>query len=110
MLESQPNYSIIEANNGKEGLVMVRDKNPDLIILDLTMSEMDGFTLVEALKNNEATRRIPIIISSAKDLTAQEHQFLTSQVEVLLRKGLFTENELLEDVSRVLKRIPKETF
>jgi GAF domain-containing protein/DNA-binding response OmpR family regulator len=105
ILEAQPNYIIFEARNGKEGLDLVESKNPDLIILDLTMPEMDGFTVVEKLKNNEKTRTIPIIIVSAKELSPQEHKFLTGQVEVLLQKGLFSEAELLEDVSQALKQI-----
>ncbi len=105
ILEAQPNYSIIEANNGKQGLELVKTKKPDLIILDLNMPEMNGFAVVEALKENEELRSIPIIIVSAQDLTLEEHKRLTGQVEVLLHKGIFTENELLEDVSKALGRI-----
>jgi len=108
ILEAQPNYKIFEANDGQESLELVQKIEPDLIILDLTMPKMDGFMVVEALKNNEKTRSIPIIIASAKELTPAEHLALTGQVEVLLRKGIFTENELLEDVSQALKRIQPE--
>jgi CheY-like chemotaxis protein len=108
ILEAQSYYKIIEANDGKIGLELVQSIEPDLIILDLTMPEMDGFKVVEALKDNEKTRAIPIIIVSAKELTHSEHSALTGQVEVLLRKGIFTENELLEDVSQALKRVHKE--
>jgi CheY-like chemotaxis protein len=69
---------------------------------------MDGFTVVEKLKNNEETRSIPIIIVSAKELTTTEKEFLTGEVEVLLQKGLFSENELLEDVSQALEQIYRE--
>jgi CheY-like chemotaxis protein len=105
ILEVESQYKIIEANNGKEGLALVQSVSPDLIVLDLTMPEMDGFKVVEALKSSEKTRSIPIIIVSAKELNPTEQQLLTGQVEVLLRKGLFTENELLEDVGQVLKRM-----
>lgn len=109
ILEAQANYKIFEASNGRESLELVQQVEPDLIILDLTMPEMDGFTVVESLKHNEKTRGIPIIIVSAKELTPAEHMALTGQVEVLLRKGIFTENELLEDVSQALKRIQEAT-
>jgi CheY-like chemotaxis protein len=66
---------------------------------------MDGFTVVEQLKNNETTRSIPIIIVSAKDLTSQETNFLNGQVEALLHKNLFTEKELLADVQQALLQI-----
>ena len=105
ILEAQPNYIILEANNGKEGVELVIKENPDLIILDLTMPEMDGFSVVETLKDNDLTRGIPIIIVSAKDLTSKENKFLTGQVEALLRKDLFTEDELMEDVRQALTHI-----
>jgi GAF domain-containing protein/CheY-like chemotaxis protein len=108
ILEAQPNYSIIEAANGKEGLELVKSKEPDLIILDLNMPEMNGFAMIEALKANEKTRSIPIIIVSAKELSADEQHRLIGQVEVLLHKGIFTENELLEDVSQALERLRQD--
>ena len=56
----------------------------------------------------EKTRSIPIIIVSAQELSHEEQERLTGQVEVLLRKGIFTENELLEDVSQALDRIQRD--
>lgn len=108
ILEAQSNYNIIEANNGKEGLSLIKSKEPDLVILDLNMPEMDGFATIEALKEDEKTRAIPIIIVSGQELNQDEYQHLTGQVEALLQKGLFTENELLEDVSRALESISRE--
>ena len=64
--------------------------------------------IIEKLKSKEATRSIPIIIVSAQELTQEEQTRLTGQVEVLLRKGIFTENELLEDISQALDRIHRE--
>ena len=107
-LEAQSNYNIIEASNGKEGLELVKTREPDLIILDLSMPEMDGFSMVEALKGDDKTRIIPIIIVSARELKSAELELLNGRVEALLRKGLFTENELLEDVSRALEFITKK--
>ena len=102
MLEAQANYNISEAGNGKEGLELVELKRPDLIILDLNMPEMDGFAMIEELKENEHTRSIPIIVVSADEMSAENYERLSGQVEVLLRKGIFTELELLEDVSKAL--------
>ena len=54
---------------------------------------------------DEKTRDIPIIIVSAKEPTQAEHECLTGQVEVLLHKGIFTENELVEVVKQALERL-----
>ena len=86
------------------GLDLAGSRKPDLIILDLKMPDLDGFAVVEALKKDEETAAIPIIIASAKELTPQEQEFLTDQVEVFLRKGIFTDGELLNDVSQALEK------
>ncbi|MEW5956528.1 MAG: GAF domain-containing protein [Chloroflexota bacterium] len=103
ILEAQ-SYQIFEASNGKTGLDLARSRKPDLVILDLAMPDLDGFAVVEALKKDEQTSTIPIIIVSAKELTPQEHEFLAGQVEVFLRKGIFTDSELLNDVSQALEK------
>lgn len=108
ILEAQENYTISEAGNGKEGLELIEHNKPNLIILDLNMPEMDGFTMIEELKANEETRSIPIIIVSGEELTLEQHEQLTGQVEALLHKAIFTENELLEDVSQALARLRQE--
>ncbi len=108
MLEAQQNYIIHEAQSGQDGLKFVQQDRPDLIILDLSMPEMDGFKVVETLKDKEETRSIPIIIASAKDLTPKESKFLNGQVEALLHKNIFTENELLQDVQRALNQIQQK--
>ncbi len=61
------NYTVISAFNGLEGLEKVKNEKPDLIILDIMMPKMDGFTFVQELKKNSEGKKIPIIILSVKD-------------------------------------------
>jgi len=98
-------WAVTEAENGRTALAQVEHNRPALILLDLMMPEMDGFATIETLKSNVKMRTIPIIIVSAQELTQEEHEQLTGRVEALLQKGLFTENELLEDVGRALEKI-----
>ncbi len=105
ILEAQPGYGVIEGHGGQIGIDLVYQHKPDLIILDLMMPEMDGFAVLEALKRDTDTRNIPVIVITAKVLTKEERQRLNGQVEVLLHKGLFTEQELLEDLARALSQI-----
>ena len=60
------NYQTLEATNGEEGLAMALEQQPDLILTDVMMPQMDGLELVKALKGNRNTSHIPIIILSAK--------------------------------------------
>lgn len=105
MLEAQRRYRVIEADGGRAGIDLVHQRKPDIVILDLMMPVVDGFAVLEDLKREPDTRNIPVIVITAKELTEEEQQQLSGQVEVLLRKGLFTEQELLEDLGKALSRI-----
>ena len=105
MLEAQHRYRVTEADGGQAGIDLVHQRIPDIVILDLMMPEVDGFAVLEDLKREPDTRNIPVIVITAKELTEEEHRQLSGQVEVLLRKGLFTEQELLDDLGKSLSRI-----
>ena len=63
MLESHQ-YETILASNGKEGLLKASSDQPNLILLDIMLPDIDGFDLLETVKNNEKTKKIPVIIIS----------------------------------------------
>jgi len=65
----------------------IAEVQPDLVILDLMMPKIDGITLSHKLKSNSKTKHIPIIISTAKDLTAEEHKSLSDIVENITLKS-----------------------
>jgi threonine synthase len=98
ILQSHGQYQIFEASNGREGLELIRRERPDLILLDLMMPELDGFTLLEIVKEEEELRNVPVIVVTAKDLTPAERRRLDGQVESLLQKGSFMEEDLLDNI------------
>lgn len=65
-------YSVVAASDGEAGLAAVRAENPDLVLLDLILPKMDGFTVLREIKKDEATARIPVIVltnlESAEDV------------------------------------------
>jgi CheY-like chemotaxis protein len=65
----------------------IAEVQPDLIILDLMMPKIDGITLSSKLKSNSKTKHIPIIISTAKDLTKEERESLSNIVEEITIKS-----------------------
>ncbi|MEK7785766.1 MAG: response regulator, partial [Chloroflexota bacterium] len=102
ILQARGNYTIDEANNGVAGLALVREHLPDLIMLDLMMPEMDGFQLLDHLRADETTRKIPVIVITAKELTREDRERLSGQVEGLLQKGSFMDDDLLSEITEAL--------
>jgi threonine synthase len=102
ILQSQGNYTIIEAENGRDAIQIAQKELPDLIILDLMMPEIDGFSVLDALKEVPETAGIPVIVVTAKDLTAQELQRLEGRVHALKQKGEFMNDELADEIHLLL--------
>lgn len=67
-------YSVLQASNGAEGVTAARASHPDLILMDLSMPVMDGWTATKALKADDATAAIPVLALSAHVLMSGEHQ------------------------------------
>ncbi len=98
ILQSTGDYTIFEATNGRDAIELVRQELPDLIILDLMMPEVDGFTVLDELKSQPETASIPVIVVTAKSLTADENRRLRGQIHSLMQKGEFLSDELLEEI------------
>jgi threonine synthase len=101
ILQSQGNFTIHEAEGGNEGLEIINRERPDLVILDLMMPEMDGFSVLDVMKAKPETADIPVIVATAKELTSEEKERLKGEIQALLQKGDFLSDEFLEEV-RVL--------
>ena len=98
ILQTRGEYRIFEAHDGIAGLELVRRERPDLVLLDLMMPGMDGFAVLEALKDDEELSSVPVIVITAKELTAAERQRLSGRIDKLMQKGSFTDEELLEEI------------
>ncbi|MEK7441681.1 MAG: pyridoxal-phosphate dependent enzyme [Chloroflexota bacterium] len=109
LLEAKKAYRVFLASNGSEGLKQARERLPDLIVTDLTMPEMDGFTVLEELRKDKRTSDIPVIVVSAKDITADERKRLSGHIEALYQKGSLSPRAFVEQVVQVLgdNKIPR---
>lgn len=106
LLQSYKRYRVYEARNGEEGLQVIRDRQPDLVVTDLTMPGVDGFTLVEQIKADPQIAHIPIIVVSAKALTEQDRQHLSEYSASVWQKGGFDTHKLVEYVVMTLGHTP----
>jgi CheY-like chemotaxis protein len=97
-------YAVIEAENGRAALERMGERVPGAILLDLMMPEMDGFEFLSALHEHPAWRQIPVVIVTAKDLTAEDRARLNGFVETVLQKGGYTREQLLREIRDLAKR------
>lgn len=95
-------HSVLRGYGGNEATHMAKLQQPDLIVLDLMMPEINGFEVVEALKQDKRTAKIPIIIVTSKFLTPQEQQTLKGHVLAVLEKSEFNHGNFLSEVHRAL--------
>jgi len=95
-------YDVFLASNGEAGIALVKDINPDLIILDLMMPLKNGFEVMEALQNDENFSKIPIIIFSNMDDVNSSEKAGEFETRFYLIKALTSLEKLLGIVREVL--------
>ena len=94
---------ILKALNGIAAVEVLQNEVVDLLLLDLQMPEMDGFEVLEKMREKESTRNIPVIVVTGKDLTAADMTRLNQGVTVVLGKGLFKIDETVAHISAALE-------
>ena len=99
-------WTIAEAENGREALEWLNEAPPDVIVLDLMMPEMDGFEFLARLRDSARWRDIPVIVVSAKTLTAEDRERLDGSVAGIIQKGDHLDT-LLATLGELLPSEPK---
>jgi CheY-like chemotaxis protein len=94
-------FEILDARSGREAIEMAAREKPDLVIMDVMMAEMDGLSALKGLKQDEATRGIPVIM-----LTASAHALTREESEASGAAAFFTKpfspTQLLAEIKRLL--------
>jgi CheY-like chemotaxis protein len=96
-------YRVETAAGGADGLALAAVDPPDAVILDLLMPELDGFTVLERLRSAPATAHVPVVILTAKDLTAEERLRLNASANRIVTKGKAGSVSVWEELDRSLK-------
>ena len=96
--------TVLRAYGGREAIAAARQELPDLIVLDLMMPEVNGFDVVNALCDDPATARIPIMVITAKQLTAGDRAKLNGYVTTILQKAGFRNDQFIGEVRRAMSR------
>ena len=99
-----PGCRVLRARNGQEALDVMERERPDLVLLDLMMPGMSGVEVLEAMRERELTRDVPVIVLTAQTLTGQDMARLQKGVAAVMGKGLFSAAEVLAQVEAALVR------
>ncbi len=96
-------YNIKEAHNATEALELIDFELPDAMILDLMMPDIDGFSVLQILRESDNTAHIPILILTAKHITKADLAHLKrNNIQQLIQKGDVNKNELLKAIESML--------
>ena len=105
MLSEQGKYKAILAEGGPAGWNSIKSQPPHAIVLDLFMPEMDGFTILEQLRNDKKLRNMPVIVITGADLTSEQQKQLDDLGQRLLQKSSLKEQELINTIENALQRV-----
>ena len=101
---SQTNYEVAEAGGGIEGLRMARELSPALIVLDLVMDDLSGFEVLERLSADPATRSIPVVIHTSKDLDKREKARLSAAIDIVPKTVMSSRESALASFSEAFRK------
>jgi signal transduction histidine kinase/DNA-binding response OmpR family regulator len=94
--------TVLRAYGGREAIAVARKELPDLIVLDLMMPDINGFDVVRALNEYPDTARIPILVVTAKEVTAEDRAKLSGLVTTIMEKGELDEARFMDEVERAM--------
>ena len=102
-----PGYSVVRAYGGSEAITLAQRVRPDLILLDLMMPGVNGFDVVDALQQHSNTAHIPILVVTAKHITAMDRAALSSRHDGkdihIVEKSGFNRVGFIAEVRRALR-------
>ncbi len=100
-------FEVLKAKDGRHGLQIVRERSPDLVVLDLLMPEMNGFEVVDEMHGSPDTASIPIVVLTNKSLSREEKDRLNGRIIAIRQKGEFHREDFVAQVRSLLK--PEES-
>ena len=105
ILQEHGKFNATLAEGGRKGWEAINKRTPDAIILDVFMPDMDGFTILEKLREEPSLRDIPVLVVSGGGLTNEQQKQLTDYGQRLITKGSLKEDDLISSIEDVLNRI-----
>ncbi|HCP08316.1 MAG TPA: response regulator [Candidatus Moranbacteria bacterium] len=99
----EENFDVAAASDGEQGLILAKDENPDLILLDIILPKKDGYEVLAELKQDEKTKRIPVILLT----NLESHEDIEKAFEKGASTYLVKSNYKMEDIVKKIKETLK---
>lgn len=96
-------YGLLEATNAQEALELLKTNKPDLILMDINMPDMDGYTLTAKIKTTPGLERIPVLALTANVMRGDKEKTLEAGCDGYIQKPIDFD-ELLREVDKFLTR------
>ena len=100
---TEEGYEALTTIDGEEGMVQIKEKKPDLVLLDLILPGIDGFEVLSRMKADPDLEKIPVVILSNLGQREEVERGLKMGANDYLIKAHFTPREIIEKVNSVLK-------
>lgn len=97
-------WQVFKAENGKVALEHLEEQQPAIILLDLIMPEMDGFEFLKQLRKQEKWKSVPVIVLTAKSLTAEEYERLSHEGGSVFKKEAYNQHELTLHIHNLISQ------
>ena len=99
----EDSYNLSSAMDGKTGLDMAINEKPDLILLDISLPEMDGTEVIKEIKGHQIIHNIPVVALTAHAMLGDKEEFLKQGFDAYMSKPIQDEDELIELIESLLK-------
>ncbi len=94
-------HQLVEASSGHDGLTKAREASPDVILLDLRLTDMTGFDVFDRLRDDPTTAAVPVVVVTSQRLTEEERGRL-SAAQAVLSKSSLTRNSLRTAIAKAI--------
>ena len=98
-------YDVVIAKDGKEGLSMLLQENPDLVLLDIVLPKVDGFQVLERIKKHQIYKDLPVILLTNLGQKEDVEKGLQLGADDYTIKAHFTPNEVIQKIEKLLQRV-----
>jgi len=99
----EDDYHIISSDNGEDGIELAKKEKPGVILLDISLPNMDGVEVLKYLKKDEKCKDIPVIALTAHAMAGDQQRFLQAGFDEYVSKPIVDDEELIQKIETLLR-------